>query len=90
MFTRVITKCRIWLFGFPWQQSSLLSSICLEGLTGKSIGELIGNIHNKRIAVYQANGERGITAEETIEHLIKEVGETKAKALKVQSWRKNE
>lgn len=54
----------------------------LGRLAGKSIGELIGNIHNKRIAVYQANGERGITAEETIEHLKKEVGETKAKALK--------
>ncbi len=54
----------------------------LGRLTGKSIGELIGEIHNRKIAVYQANGERGITAEETIEHLIKEVGETKAKALK--------
>ncbi len=48
----------------------------------KSIGQLIGEIHNPKIAVYQANGERGITAELTIEHLIKEVGETKARALK--------
>lgn len=51
-------------------------------ISGKSMGELIGEIHNKKIAVYQANGERGISAELTIEHLIKEVGETKAKALK--------
>lgn len=50
--------------------------------SGKSIGQLIGEIHNPKIAVYQANGERGITAEVTIEHLIKEVGESKAKALK--------
>ena len=54
----------------------------LGRISGKSIGELIGNINNRKIAVYQANGERGITAELTVEHLLKEVGETKAKALK--------
>jgi L-alanine-DL-glutamate epimerase-like enolase superfamily enzyme len=54
----------------------------LGKISGKSIGQLIGEIHNPEIAVYQANGERGITAEVTIEHLIKEVGETNAKALK--------
>jgi L-alanine-DL-glutamate epimerase-like enolase superfamily enzyme len=54
----------------------------LGKIAGKSIGQLIGEIHNPDIAVYQANGERGITAELTIEHLIREVGETKAKALK--------
>jgi L-alanine-DL-glutamate epimerase-like enolase superfamily enzyme len=54
----------------------------LGRLAEKSIGQLIGEIHNPKISVYQANGERGITAEKTIEHLIKEVGETKAKALK--------
>ena len=54
----------------------------LGRISGKSIGQLIGEIHNQKIAVYQANGERGITAEVTIEHLLKEVGETKAKALK--------
>lgn len=54
----------------------------LGRMAGKSIGQLIGQIYNPKIAVYQANGERGITAEKTIEHLVKEVGETKAKALK--------
>jgi len=54
----------------------------LGRLAGKSMGQLIGEIHNPKIAVYQANGERGISAEVTIEHLIREVGETKAKALK--------
>lgn len=54
----------------------------LGHIVEKSIGQLIGEIHNPKIAVYQANGERGITAEVTIEHLLKEVGETKAKALK--------
>jgi L-alanine-DL-glutamate epimerase-like enolase superfamily enzyme len=54
----------------------------LGQISGKSMGQLIGEIHNSEIAVYQANGERGITAELTIEHLKKEVGESKAKALK--------
>jgi L-alanine-DL-glutamate epimerase-like enolase superfamily enzyme len=54
----------------------------LGNISGKSIGQLIGEIHNREIAVYQANGERGITAELTIEHLKKEIGESKAKALK--------
>jgi L-alanine-DL-glutamate epimerase-like enolase superfamily enzyme len=54
----------------------------LGRMKNRSIGQLIGEIHNPKIAVYQANGERGITAEVTIEHLIKEVGETHAKALK--------
>lgn len=54
----------------------------LGRISGKSIGELIGTIHNRKISVYQANGERGISPEITIEHLIKEVGETRAKALK--------
>jgi L-alanine-DL-glutamate epimerase and related enzymes of enolase superfamily len=54
----------------------------LGRISGKSIGELIGEIHNRKIAVYQANGERGITPEVTIEHLLREVGESKAKAVK--------
>jgi L-alanine-DL-glutamate epimerase-like enolase superfamily enzyme len=54
----------------------------LGKISGKSIGQLIGNIYNPKIAVYQANSERGITAEVTVEHLLKEVGESKAKALK--------
>jgi len=54
----------------------------LGHIAGQSIGQLIGEIYNAKIAVYQANGERGISAELTIEHLKKEVEETRAKALK--------
>jgi L-alanine-DL-glutamate epimerase-like enolase superfamily enzyme len=54
----------------------------LGRISGKSIGELIGTVHNKKIAVYQANGERDISAELTIEHMIAEVAETKSKAVK--------
>jgi len=54
----------------------------LGQISGKSIGELIGTIHNRDIAVYQANGDRGISAEKTIERMLKEVEESKAKAVK--------
>jgi L-alanine-DL-glutamate epimerase-like enolase superfamily enzyme len=47
------------------------------------IGMLISDkIYNKSISVYQANGERGISAEETIEHLKRDVAISKAKAIK--------
>ena len=54
----------------------------LGRLAGKSIGELIGEIHNRKIAVYQANNYRGRSAGESIELIKKNVEETKAKAVK--------
>ncbi len=52
-------------------------------MSKRSIGLLISDkIYNPRIAVYQANGERGISAEETIEHLQRDVAISKAKAIK--------
>ena len=54
----------------------------LGRLAGRSIGQLIGEIHNTRIAVYQANGDRGISAEETINRIKSQVEESGAKAVK--------
>lgn len=54
----------------------------LGKLAGKSIGELIGEIHNPGIAVYRANNYRGQTALESIEKIKQNVAETNAKALK--------
>lgn len=48
----------------------------------KSIGELIGQIHNPKVAVYQANNYRGKSASESIEFIKRDVEQTKAKALK--------
>lgn len=48
----------------------------------RSIGELIGEIHNHSINVYQANSERDISAEETIDHLKKQLSGSGAKAIK--------
>jgi L-alanine-DL-glutamate epimerase-like enolase superfamily enzyme len=54
----------------------------LGKISNKSIGQLVGTIHNKKIAVYQANGDRGITAEKTIEKIKKQLEESDAKAIK--------
>src|ERR1700733_138245 len=52
-------------------------------MANRSIGLLISDkIYNPSINVYQANGERYITAEETIEHLQRDVDISKAKAIK--------
>lgn len=55
----------------------------LGRIVGKSIGQLVGEIHNPKISVYQANNYRGKTAEESIELIKKQVEETQAKALKI-------
>jgi L-alanine-DL-glutamate epimerase-like enolase superfamily enzyme len=48
----------------------------------KSLGDLVGTVKTNKIHVYQANSERGITPELTIEHLKEELAKTKAKAIK--------
>ncbi|MCA1758759.1 MAG: mandelate racemase/muconate lactonizing enzyme family protein [Bacteroidales bacterium] len=54
----------------------------LGKIAGKPMGELVGDIHHPKIAVYQANNFRGRSAEESIERIKKQVEETGAKALK--------
>jgi len=52
-------------------------------MSKRPIGLLISDkIYNDRISVYQANGERDISAEETIEHLKRDVAISNAKAIK--------
>src|ERR1700722_6902791 len=52
-------------------------------LSKRPIGLLISDkIYNDKISVYQANGERDISAEETIEHLKRDVAISNAKAIK--------
>lgn len=52
-------------------------------IASKSIGQLIGEIHNPQVAVYSANGDRDISVEETMERIQKEVEESKARAIKL-------
>jgi len=52
-------------------------------ISKRPIGLLLSDkIYNPKIAVYQANGERYISAEETIAHLQRDVAISKAKAIK--------
>jgi L-alanine-DL-glutamate epimerase-like enolase superfamily enzyme len=54
----------------------------LGRIINKPMGELIGDIHNPSVELYQANSERGISPEETMEHLLKQLEVSQAKAVK--------
>jgi L-alanine-DL-glutamate epimerase-like enolase superfamily enzyme len=54
----------------------------LGRIANKSLGQLIGKIHNPVVSFYQANSERDISTDETLEHLHIQLAESKAKALK--------
>jgi L-alanine-DL-glutamate epimerase-like enolase superfamily enzyme len=54
----------------------------LGKLTNKSVGDLLGGVRRREIAVYTASGVRGNTPEEEIAHLRQLVAESGAKALK--------
>ena len=54
----------------------------LGKLAHKSIGDLLGGVRQREIAVYRASGNRGNTPEAEVEYLQKLIAETGAKALK--------
>ncbi len=54
----------------------------LGKLAGKSIGELLGGVVRRDVAIYRASGNRGNTPAQEVEYLKKIVAESGAKALK--------
>jgi len=54
----------------------------LGRITNMSIGALVGTVQTNKINVYQANSERYISPELTVEHLQRELAKTHAKAIK--------
>ena len=54
----------------------------LGKVAGRSVGELLGGVQRREIAVYRASGNRGNTPEAEVESLQKIVAESGAKALK--------
>jgi L-alanine-DL-glutamate epimerase-like enolase superfamily enzyme len=54
----------------------------LGKVAGKPVGELLGGVVRKDIAVYRASGQRGNSPEAEIEYLKKLISETGAKAIK--------
>ncbi|UCH63473.1 MAG: mandelate racemase/muconate lactonizing enzyme family protein [Fidelibacterota bacterium] len=54
----------------------------LGNMAGRPVGELLGGIVRRDVAVYRANNHRGKTAEESVELIAKSVAETGARAVK--------
>lgn len=54
----------------------------LGKIANQSLGQLIGEVQHREIAVYRANNHRGESAEKSIEKIIKNVEESNAKAVK--------
>lgn len=54
----------------------------LGNIAGKPVGELLGGVIRRDVAVYRANNHRGKTAEESVELIAKSVAETGAQAVK--------
>ena len=54
----------------------------LGRIAQKSMGQLIGDLHNSEIAIYRANNNRGKSAEESIDRIQELQAETNAKAVK--------
>lgn len=52
-------------------------------IAGKSIGQLIGEIHNREVALYQATEYRERPVEESMELIQRDVKENNARALKI-------
>src|ERR1700759_1000060 len=73
--------------GFGHLRSKATPEFAILDMFGKMVNRPIGllisdKIYNPKINVYQANGERYISAEETIEHLQRDVAISHAKAIK--------
>lgn len=54
----------------------------LGQIAGKPLGDLVGTVANRQIAVYRASGNRGNSPQEEIAFLQRLAGETGAKAIK--------
>ena len=55
----------------------------LGQITGKPMGELIGEIHHSHIPLYLANNNRGRSAEESLSRIMENVSKHPFKALKI-------
>jgi len=61
----------------------------LGKVAGKSVGDLLGGVKRRDIAVYRASGNRGNTPEQEVEYLKRIVAESGAKALKFRLGRRS-
>lgn len=54
----------------------------LGRIANRPMGELIGSIHHREVKLYQANSERGISAEATMDQLLEQLEVSGAEAVK--------
>jgi len=66
----------------PYAATEMAILDLLGKLTNQSIGELLGGVKRREIAVYRASGNRGNTVDEEIDYLHRLAEETGGKALK--------
>jgi len=66
----------------PYAATEMAFLDLLGKLTNQSIGELLGGVKRREIAVYRASGNRGNSVDEEIDHLHRLAEETGGNALK--------
>ena len=66
----------------PYAATEMAFLDLLGKLTNQSIGELLGGVKRREIAVYRASGNRGNSVDEEIDYLHRLAEETGGKALK--------
>ncbi len=80
---KITTRLRDWRIWVPIATIEFAILDMFGKMSKRPIGLLISDkIFNTKISVYQANGERDISAEETIAHLKRDVAISNAKAIK--------
>ena len=62
----------------------------LGRIANTSMGQLFGEIHNPKVKVYRANGERDVTAEAVMENLKRQVVGIRGQGAQDQDWRAHE
>jgi len=69
--------------GVPLATIELAILDMMGRVAGKSIGQLIGEIHHPEVEVYQATEYRHLPVEESMELIIRDVNENNARAVKI-------
>ena len=69
--------------GVPLATIELAILDMMGHIAGKSIGQLIGDIHHSEIEVYQATEYRHLPVEESMELITRDVNENNARAVKI-------
>ncbi|HEY4290496.1 MAG TPA: mandelate racemase/muconate lactonizing enzyme family protein [Puia sp.] len=76
-------RCKGYALGIPVATIEFAILDMMGRIAGKSMGELIGSIHNTHVSLYQATEWRAKPLDESLALIKQAVTESKAKALKI-------